>query len=91
MTDGKTMTVGHHFAIVDSDNKSGYPANFICLLPQLGKNVNEKSMFSRLFGEQSTVKAEQMLSEALLKESDNIVKAEIMKRLSLLSKSVITF
>ena len=73
------------FAVVDLDNSKGYPANFICLLPQDPRvNSKDSNNFSKLFGNDSAELAKQLLTEALKTEKDTETKAEIRRRLELL-------
>jgi hypothetical protein len=78
---------GRHirFAVVDLDNSKGYPANFICLLPQDPRaNGKAKNNFSKLFGNEGPELAKQLLTKALKTERDSETKAEIKRRLELL-------
>jgi hypothetical protein len=78
------------FAVVDLDKAEEYPANFVCMLPQLDSKPKPAAMFSRIFGDKSLQTAKKLLSEALVRENDPKVKTEIKKRLKALEpKSVI--
>jgi hypothetical protein len=72
------------FAVVNSDIRKDYPANFVCVLPHSQGLLNGHSIFSKTFGEDSIPLAQKLLSKALAKESDLEAKSEIRKRLKLL-------
>ena len=73
------------FAVVDLDKSKKYPANYICLLPMDPKANNKASNFSKLFGTESPEIAKRLLTKALKTEKDAEIKAEIEKRLELLT------
>ena len=73
------------FAVVDLDKSKGYPSNFVCMLPtQISGKTRLESTFMRVFGEDSLEQARALLVEALEREEDIDVKAEIEKRLKIL-------
>jgi len=75
----------YRFAVIDPNKPKGYPANFVCVLPrrifESGKPVTE---FAKIFGKKSIEFAIVLLKDALRQESDEKVKAELIKRISLL-------
>jgi hypothetical protein len=74
-----------HFTVIDLDKDKEYPLNFICLLPiKPTLNQNKADKFSKLFGNNRTKIAKQLLIDALRKEDDDKVKHEIVRRLHLL-------
>ena len=78
--DSRSLGRYYRFAVVDTEKSSKYPENFVCLLPT-SIDRGTPSRFSRLFGEESTEKAEFLLVEALRKECEGGIRAEIEKRL----------
>jgi hypothetical protein len=79
--DSSSLGRYYRFAVVDTEKSSKYPENFVCLLPTSIEKGNQ-SRFSKLFGKESAEKAENLLVEALRKEDEAEVRAEIKKRLS---------
>jgi len=77
------------FAVVDFDVRKAYPANFVCVLPTSQSLFSGRSIFSRLFGEDSVPVAKKLLSRALAKESDYETKSEIGKRLKHLNPKTV--
>jgi hypothetical protein len=74
-----------NFAVMDLDKATGYPANFICVLPkQIGEEGDCQNIFSSIFGKESQRTAEKLLTDALKVELDPEVALEIEKRLKLL-------
>lgn len=74
-----------NFAVMDMDKATGYPANFICVLPkQMDETGNYRNIFSSIFGKESQKTAEKLLTEALRLENDPEITLEIEKRLKLL-------
>jgi hypothetical protein len=72
------------FAVVDLSKSKSYPQNFVCVLPvQLGKGKSE-SAFLKVFKDKSLEQAKALLKDALKREDDSEVKAEIERRLLLL-------
>ncbi len=73
------------FAVLDLDKSKSYPQNFVCILPKRvtpeGKTQNT---FYRIFGEKSVAEAKNLLINALKRENDSEVRAEIERRLELL-------
>jgi hypothetical protein len=75
----------YRFAVIDPNNFKGYPANFVCVLPQrIFESGNPVTEFGRIFGEKSSELAIELLKEALIQEKDEKVKTELEKRLKLL-------
>lgn len=71
-----------HFAVVDQDKTSAYPANFICILPQHMSSVTaDSSVFAKIFKEARIDVAKKLLKDALQTEEDPQVKKEISMRL----------
>jgi hypothetical protein len=77
------------FVVVDSDKSRVYPSNFVCVLPTVQGVCSSHSIFSRLFGEDSSSMAKRLLSKALSKESDLEIKTAIEKRLKLFKPKTI--
>ncbi|MGO8805493.1 MAG: hypothetical protein ACLQO7_02665 [Candidatus Bathyarchaeia archaeon] len=75
----------YRFAVIDPHKLSGYPANFVCILPKKifdsGKPLSE---FGRIFGQKSSELAIDLLKDALKQENDEKVKVELKKRLEAL-------
>ena len=72
------------FAVVDLNKSKSYPSNFVCMLPlkmQKGKIAN---VFGELFGDKSLDVAMGLLKDALKRENDFEVKAELERRLKLI-------
>jgi DNA-directed RNA polymerase subunit RPC12/RpoP len=69
------------FAVVDFSKSKSYPQNFVCVLPvQLGKGKSD-SAFLKVFKDKSLEQAKALLKDALEREDDSEVKAEIERRL----------
>ena len=77
-----------HCVIVDSDSSKKYPLNFVCVLPQGKGIVNRRTSFRRIFGEASVPLTRKLLSKALTKESDLEIKAEVGKRLEMITNFI---
>jgi hypothetical protein len=74
------------FVVVDLDRSKKYPANFICILPKNIKPTGKKATkFEKMFEDDSLELAKKLLKRALRAEEDWEVKAEIRKRLELLT------
>lgn len=74
-----------NFAVMDMDKATGYPANFICVLPkQMEATGDYRNIFSSIFRENSLITAEKLLTEALKIENDPEIMDEIEKRLKLI-------
>ncbi len=71
------------FAVVNLEKNKTYPMNFVCLLP-LRVNSNFKTSFEQRFGAESVEVAKHLLSDALKSAEDEVVRAEIERRLKLL-------
>lgn len=85
--DAKDYSVGKRFrfVVVDLEKSKGYPSNFVCMLPlQISGKSKLDSSFMHIFGDNSVQQAKALLVEALKREDDPEVKAEIEKRLKLL-------
>ena len=73
------------FAVIDLDKAETYPLNFVCMLPmKLSADVETESAFVKVFGDKRVEVAQKLLLEALGRENDHEVKAEIERRLKLL-------
>jgi hypothetical protein len=73
------------FAVLDLEKAEEYPLNFVCMLPMnLGSDGRAESAFVKVFGYQSTEMAQKLLLEAMKRETDAEVKAEVERRLKLL-------
>ena len=73
------------FAVVDSNNSKGYPANFVSMLPmRIDSDGKIPSAFTKLFGNESLKIARGLLTQSLKKEQGSAIKAEIVRRLNLL-------
>ena len=80
-----SVTKRFRFAVVDLDKSKSYPSNFVCMLPtQISGKTRLESIFMRFFGDDSLEQARALLVEALEREEDIDVKAEIEKRLKIL-------
>jgi hypothetical protein len=73
-----------HFVLVDTDNPSSYPLNFVCVLPSVTKLLFQGSTFARLFGENGLSFAARSLAEALETEKDPEIAGAIESRLKLI-------
>jgi hypothetical protein len=72
------------FAVVDLSKSKSYPSNFVCMLPLKMQNGKVGNVFGDMFGDKCTEVALGLLKDALKRETDFEVKAEIEKRLKLL-------
>jgi hypothetical protein len=71
------------FAVIDLDKAEVYPLNFVCMLPmQLSSDRKTESAFVKVFGDKRVEVAQKLLLEALGRENDHEVKAEIERRRS---------
>jgi hypothetical protein len=71
------------FIVVDLSKSKSYPQNFVCVLPlKLGKGKSD-SAFLKVFKDKSLEQAKALLKDALEREDDSEVKAEIERRLML--------
>ncbi len=86
---GKRTKIEYHFLVVNSDAKTNYPLNFVCLLPKHQKYVREYTEFSRIFEQRSEDLAKKLLSDALKREANPFIRKEIQKRLSILRTPVL--
>jgi len=84
--DLKSYSAGRRFrfAIVNLDREGSYPSNFVCMLPIHIIPGGKPSNFAQIFGDKSLELARRLLKEALKKERDSEVKAEIERRIELL-------
>ena len=65
-------------AVVDFDKADHYPLNFVCILP---KDIESSHKFLEIYGEESKAIATKLLTKALVKQEDLLVRAEIENRL----------
>lgn len=72
------------FAVVDFSKSKSYPTNFVCMLPINLVAAKSNSVFLQLFGDKSLEQAKALLKEALDREDDVEIKAELVRRLKLL-------
>jgi hypothetical protein len=73
------------FAVVDLNTSENYPSNFVSMLPmRIDSDGKIQSTFTKFFGTKSLETARKLLAEALKKEDDSEIKAEIERRLNLL-------
>jgi hypothetical protein len=79
--DSNVLQCNYRFAVVDSTKTSGYPSNFVCMLPM---KIGEGSTFVKMFGAKSLEQAQLLLKDSLKRESDSEVKVELERRLKLL-------
>jgi len=91
-TDGRRAKLEFHFSVVDSDSDKAYPANFICVLPAIGKyqlqQGKHETVFAKIFGSKQTEVAKMLLLDALGREKNLIVRRLIAERLSCLEKII---
>ena len=81
---GTSLAQRYRFAVVDMDRPEKYPSNFVCMLPaQI--DSDKHSVFVKLFGDKSVELASQLLTEALKTETDVETKAEIGRRLKIIT------
>jgi len=76
------------FAVVDFSKSQSYPLNFVCMLPLRLGAAKQDSIFLQVFGDKSLEQAKILLKEALDRENDSDVKAEIERRLKLLDNQI---
>jgi hypothetical protein len=76
----------YRFAVVDNNCSKSYPANFVCMLPLKVDQSKGKigNVFGELFGDKGLDLAMYLLKDALKRENDGQVKAEIERRLRLI-------
>ena len=73
------------FVVVDLDKSKKYPLNFVCLLPKrLEVGGKPSSKFLDIFGAESSAIAVRLLTGALRRENDFVVRSEIESRLKAL-------
>jgi hypothetical protein len=78
-------TAEYRIVVIDPHNKSGYPANFVCVLPtKIRQNGKRMSMFESKFGERKLAYAIELLKDSLKREQDRQTRAELKKRLDVL-------
>jgi hypothetical protein len=78
----------YRFMIIDSKDCRGYPANYVCMLPQrICDKGKPLSVFAKKFGDNSVAYAGELLKEAIQREKDNQAKSELEKRLKSLTSS----
>jgi len=78
-----------HFVIINSEAPKRYPLNFVCVLPKHQGIVSGNNTFRRIFGTDSVPLARKLLSDALSKEGDFEIKAEVGKRLKKLTEKTV--
>jgi hypothetical protein len=72
-------------AVIDLEDNRDYPHNFIANLPLYWKHAKKRwPKFSKVFGVDTFKIAENLLQEALKRETDLEIKENIMFRISLL-------
>ena len=80
----KTMQTVVHLVVVDPEKGKKYPDNFVCVLPaQFGF---PSVVFEKLYGDKSRDAAKEFLTEALEREVDSEVRAEIQRRIKALDQ-----
>jgi hypothetical protein len=80
------------FAVVDVNKSRSYPENFVSMLPmRIDSEGKTPSVFTKFFGNESLATARELLTEALKKEDDSEIKAEITRRLKLLDPNHIVY
>jgi hypothetical protein len=78
----KTRQTKVHLVLVDPEKGMKYPDNFVCVLPaQFGF---PSVIFEKLYGAKARETAKELLIEALQKEADGEVRAEIQRRIKAL-------
>jgi len=78
------------FAVVDLSKSKSYPENFVSVLPmRIDSNGKMPSAFTKFFGNKSLATARRLLTDALKKEDNSEIKAEITRRLNLLEPNPI--
>jgi hypothetical protein len=76
----------YRFMVINPNDQRGYPANYICLLPQkIYDSGKPLSVFVRKFGDNSLEVAVRLVQEAILFEKENQVKVALEKRLKSLT------
>ena len=80
------------FAVVDVNKSRSYPENFVSMLPmRIDSEGKTPSVFTKFFENESLATARELLTEALKKEDDSEIKAEITRRLKLLDPNHIVY
>jgi len=70
------------FMVINPNDKRGYPANYVCMLPQkIYDKGKPLSVFAKKFGDNSIDIAVKLLKEACLREKDPEVKTALERRL----------
>ena len=81
----KSMQTVVHLVVVDPEKGKKYPENFVCVLPaQFGF---PSVVFEKLYGDRSREAAKEFLTEALQRENDCEIRAEIQRRIKALDQS----
>ena len=81
------ITGRYRFVILDDDNTSGYPSNFVCILPKkIHVSSKPSAIFVQKFGLDKNF-AVKLIEEALGKEQDKHVIAELQKHLNILNSN----
>ena len=72
----------YRFMVINSDDDRGYPANYVCMLPQKVYDKGKPlSVFAKKFGDNSINIAVKLLNEAYLREKDPEAKTALERRL----------
>lgn len=91
----KYRSKGRHviFAVIDINQSSEYPKNFVCILPkQINLRSKNQNKFVKLFGKESVNIAKRLLLKLQSSEEDPNVSRVIKQRLKLLdSASIVNF
>jgi hypothetical protein len=80
----------YRFMVIDPNDDRGYPANYVCMLPQKIYDTGKPlSVFARKFGDNSLEVAVKLVETAILQVKDAQMRIALEKRLkSLTSTSV---
>jgi hypothetical protein len=72
----------YRFMVINPNDHRGYPANYVCMLPQkIYDKGKPLSVFARKFGESSIEVAVKLLKEAITREQDTEAITALEKRL----------
>jgi hypothetical protein len=76
----------YRLIVIDPNNRTGYPANYVCVLPKkLYDKGKPLSLFVKKFGNKSLNYAVELINEAIKHEQNTQNKAELQKRLDILT------
>jgi hypothetical protein len=79
------------FSVIDLDKAENYPRNFVCILPKDLKGKSKSSRnFVKIFGEDSTKIAVQLLKKSAKNEDSSEIQYEIGMRLKALRPKQMT-